>query len=82
VAKHRLAVRGVHMLAVEDRAGGVLQELPEQGPALDESEAAEVIVVDVKEVEGVQARRRAPRAAQESVEVGQAPGAVRDRLAV
>jgi hypothetical protein len=57
VAEHRLAVRAVHVFAVEDRAaGGVLEVLPEQGPALDEGKPAEVLVADVQEIEGVETR--------------------------
>jgi hypothetical protein len=63
VTEHRLAVRTLHVLAVDDRGAGVLQMLPEQGPALDESKPAKVVGADQQEVEGVQARSRAALAA-------------------
>ena len=43
VTEHRLAVCALHVLAVDDRGGGLVQVLPEQGPALDEGKPAQVV---------------------------------------
>ena len=53
-------------------ARGVLQVLPEQGPALDEGKPAEVLDADEQEIEGVEARPRAAIATQERMKVRQA----------
>src|SRR5215217_2458054 len=82
VAEHRLAIRAVQVVAVEQRGPGPPEVLAEQAPALDEGEPAEVLVADLQEVEGVEARYSAARAPQERVEVRKALRAVRDGLAV
>jgi len=69
VSKRRLAVRGREVLAVDDRGrvpfplGTVFEVLPEQGPALDEGKPAQVLVAGVEEVECIEARCSAARAA-------------------
>jgi hypothetical protein len=49
--------------------GGAFQELTEQRPALRELQDAKIVAVEVQEVEGVEARCSAAKAAQERIEV-------------
>jgi hypothetical protein len=51
------------MCSVEQRRSGAHKVLPEQRPALDEGEAAEVIVAGLQEIERVEGRCSGPGAA-------------------
>ena len=63
MAEHGLSVCAGQVIAEDDRGVGALEVLAEQGPALDEREPAQILVVDVDQVEGVEARCSAPSAA-------------------
>ena len=82
VPEHGLADLAVHVLREKEGRRRLPQVLPKQRPALDKREPAHILVADLEEIEGVEARCSAARAAQERVEVRQTVGAVRDRLAV
>ena len=58
------------MLAVEQRRPGALEVLPEQGPALDEGESAQILVVGLQEIEGIEARCTAPERRRSALKFG------------
>ena len=63
-------------------ASARLRVLAQKRAALDDRERAQVVRVEVQEIERVEARSRAPLTAQKRVKVRQALRAVRDGFAV